>query len=63
MDDGQQGLTDLGPPVRSSVDWSSDPRPGSSLDAANMRLGTPRPHRRWRRLSAFAHSLASLVRH
>lgn len=62
MSDSQHGLTDLGPPIKSSVDWSTDPRPGSALDAANMRLGSPHPRRRWRRLSSVAQALASLVR-
>ncbi|MGE0067318.1 MAG: hypothetical protein AB7T48_08190 [Solirubrobacterales bacterium] len=38
MSEKNSGLSEAGPPPRTSVDWSFTPRPGRYLDAAEVRL-------------------------
>jgi len=54
--------TSAGPPPPSSVDWFPRPRPGRSLDAAHVRLASPKAprHRRHGLLAPLFHVLASL---
>lgn len=40
MSNERPGPRNLGQPQRSSVDWFFTPRPGATLDAANVRLAS-----------------------